>query len=257
MRRFFIEQAPLVGDTAVLSRTDSKHISSVLRLKPGVGIVLFDGTGIEYEAKIVAASSDRVSVAILKRIAGDSESPVSITVAQGFLKEKKMDELVRALTELGINRWMPFFAERSVPRPSEHRLSARTDRWRAIAREALKQCRRSRLPEILGAGSFNDVIRLSAESELKIAFWEKAVDSIPIELNWKTGGYYRRVFILLGPEGGLTDAEILSATAAGFKVVTLGPRILRAETATMAACSLMQYLLGDLGRDRAVIHTSS
>jgi len=212
--------------------------------------VLFDGTGAEYEAKIAAASSDGVTVSILKRIASNSESPISITVAQGFLKEKKMDDLIRALTELGITRWVPFFAERSVPRPSGHRLSARADRWQTIAREALKQCRRSRLPEIVVAGSMDDVITLSAESELKVAFWEKAVDSIPVSFNRKSGSSGSHVFILLGPEGGFSDAEIQVATAAGFKVVSLGPRILRAETATIAACSLIQYLLGDLGLDR-------
>jgi 16S rRNA (uracil1498-N3)-methyltransferase len=256
MRRFFIEPTAASGSIAVLSRTDSKHIRTVLRLKPGTGIVLFDGTGAEYEAEIAAASSEGVTVSILKRIAVDSESPVSITVAQGFLKEKKMDELIRALTELGITRWMPFFAERSVPRPSGHRLSARTDRWQTIAREALKQCRRSRFPEIIVADSFDDVIALSANSELKIAFWEKAVDSMPVSFNRKTGSSCAHIFILLGPEGGLTDSEIQVATAAGFEVVTLGPRILRAETATIAACSLIQYLFGDLGRDSDVIPPS-
>jgi 16S rRNA (uracil1498-N3)-methyltransferase len=256
MRRFFIEPTAATGNMAVLSRTDSKHIRSVLRLKPGTGIVLFDGTGAEYEAEIAGASSEGVRVSILRRIAADSESPVSITVAQGFLKEKKMDELIRALTELGITRWIPFFAERSVPRPSGHRLSARTDRWQTIAREALKQCRRSRLPEIVVAGSFDDVIAISAKSELKIAFWEKAVDSIPVPADRKTGSSCSHIIVLLGPEGGLTDSEIRMARAAGFKAVTLGPRILRAETATIAACSLIQYLLGDLGRDRDVIPPS-
>jgi 16S rRNA (uracil1498-N3)-methyltransferase len=250
MRRFFIEPGAAIGDTAFLSRTDSKHINSVLRLKSGTGIVLFDGTGAEYEAEIDSTASDRVSVSLLRRRVSNSESPVSITVAQGFLKEKKMDDLIRALTELGINRWMPFFAERSVPHPSGQRLSNRTDRWRTIAREALKQCRRSRLPEIIPAGSLNDAIALSAESELKIAFWEKAVEPIPAELNSMARDPHRSIFILLGPEGGLTDAEIQAATTAGFKTVTLGPRILRAETAAVTACCLIQYLLGDLGRRR-------
>jgi 16S rRNA (uracil1498-N3)-methyltransferase len=252
MRRFFIDPSAATGSMAVLSKTDSKHIHSVLRLKPGTGIVLFDGTGAEYEAEIAGFSSEGVTVSILKRIAVDSESPASITVAQGFLKEKKMDELIRALTELGITQWMPFFAERSVPRPPGPRLSARTDRWQSIAREALKQCRRSRLPEIVLANSIEDVIALSTKCELKIAFWEKAVDSIPVSSNRKTGASCAHIIILLGPEGGLTESEIQVATAAGFKVVTLGPRILRAETATIAACSLIQYLLGDLGRNRDV-----
>lgn len=247
MRRFFIEQSAASGDTAILTGDDAKHISSVLRLKPGTHIALFDGTGMDYHAEIIGASPSRIAVSILKRIVSETESPIRITVAQGFLKEKKMDGLIRALTELGVSRWVPFFAERSVPRPTDHRLLSRIERWRKIARESLKQCRRGCPPEIGPVISFKEMIALSGESEFKIAFWEKAAKPIPVAVKEHVGRPLDKVFILLGPEGGLTEEEIQGVEASGFEAVTLGPRILRAETATLAACSLIQYLLGDMG----------
>lgn len=247
MRRFFIAPSAAICDTADLSDTDSRHIRKVLRLKPGTDILLFDGTGVEYEARIVSTSAERVSVSILRQSNNRSESPLKITLAQGFLKEKKMDSLIRPLTELGICRWIPYFAERSVPRPTDSRLSARVERWKTISRESLKQCGRSILPEIVEAGSFNEMLVFSHETNLKVAFWENAVDVIPVALGGIAEPPVQSVFILIGPEGGLTGDEISEATKQGFKIATLGPRILRAETATITACSLIQYLFGDLG----------
>jgi 16S rRNA (uracil1498-N3)-methyltransferase len=245
MRRFFIEPTAMDGKTATLSGPDARHIAAVLRLKPGERIILFDGTGRECQARILACAQDRVSVSILGSRFNRAESPVRITIAQGFLKDKKMDGLVRPLTELGMVRWVPFFAARSVPRASADRLSARTERWRKIALEALKQCRRGVAPEILSAVSFDEALSLGAGSDVKVAFWEKAVDPLPVSEPGEGGS--QSVFVLLGPEGGFTDQEMAKARAAGFAVVSLGPRILRAETAALAACTLVQYLFGDLG----------
>ncbi|MDX9785691.1 MAG: 16S rRNA (uracil(1498)-N(3))-methyltransferase [Desulfobacterales bacterium] len=247
MRRFFIDPTTAEGDTACLSETDSRHIRSVLRLKPGAPIILFDGAGKEYTARVTDIAQDRVSVSILDRRSCASESPVHITIAQAFLKEKKMDTLIRSLTELGINRVIPYFAHRSVPRPEGHRIDARAERWQKIIRESLKQCRRSHAPEMIAAASYEEVIRLSAPCALKIAFWEKAVDPVPTSIFSPDPERGKQIFILLGPEGGLTEKEIETATAAGFVTATLGPRILRAETAALVACSLMQYIFGDLG----------
>lgn len=247
MRRFFVKQPTESEDAVILTGEDAKHISAVLRLKPGTRIALFDGTGMDYHAEIISASPQRVAVSIIERLACETESPLQITVAQGFLKEKKMDGLLRPLTELGVRRWIPFFAERSVPRPSDHRLSTRMARWQKIARESLKQCRRGCSPDIGPVMSFKEMIAVSMESEFKIAFWEKAAKPIPEAFQEHGGWPVKKVFILLGPEGGFSGHEIAEAEASGFKAVTLGPRILRAETATLAACSLIQYLLGDMG----------
>ena len=245
MRRFFIERAKPNGAILSIAGSDARHIQKVLRLKEGDTIGLFDGKGSEYAARIVGFSSDNVNVSVLREFPSTTESPVQITVAQGFLKEKKMDTLIRQLTELGITRWIPFFAERSVPRPDKARLRARVVRWKKIAQEALKQCGRGWVTEIVAPCSFEEILNLRETGDLKIVFWEN--EQTPLEALVHDGGpAIHEVFVMIGPEGGLSHHEIEQARMQGFVSAALGPRILRAETATIAACSLIQYLFGDM-----------
>ena len=153
MRYFFIDHEKATNPVPVICGTDAKHIKNVLRLKSGDKIGLFDGTGFEYEARILAISPGGVEVSIIKSFSSTSESPVQIIMAQALLKDRKMDNLVRQLTELGITRWIPFFAQRSISRPDEKRLLTREKRWKKIAQEAVKQCKRGRKTEI---DSIND-----------------------------------------------------------------------------------------------------
>ena len=156
-----------------------------------------------------------------------------------------MDTLIRQLTELGISRWIPFFGARSVPRPDARKLAKRADRWQKIADEALKQCRRAQSPRIEMPSGFEQMLAAGADADVKIAFWEEEKTVLPAAN--RGGEEISEIFIILGPEGGLTEAEINSARQAGFKSISLGPRILRAETATLAACTLVQHLYGDMG----------
>ncbi len=254
MRYFFIKPSEIASSTSVITGTDARHIQTVLRLKPGDKIGLFDGKGFEYEARIVALSPGRVEVSIITSFPSTSESPVQIIVAQAFLKERKMDGLVRQLTELGITKWIPFFAERSIPRPDKKHLSARTERWRKIAKESIKQCKRGRITEIGKAVSFEEVLNLGEVCDLKIAFWENELQPINDTLP-KPDRQINNIFALMGPEGGFTSQEIESARARGFVTAALGPRILRAETATIAACVLLQYFYGDMGQTMFVPDT--
>jgi 16S rRNA (uracil1498-N3)-methyltransferase len=247
MRRFFIEEQKIKEGKATLRGSDAKHIRSVLRMKPDDAIVLFDGKGTAYSAKIVRISTESIDVSISRQYSTRTESPVSITLAQAFLKEKKMDRLVRQMTELGITRWAPFFAERSVSRPDRDRLSSRQDRWHKIAREASKQCGRGKLPEFVTPMGFDDAVALGSDSDLAIVFWENATQSIQNMRFHHDGDHPKQIFLMMGPEGGFSEKEVDRAGDAGFLIASLGPRILRAETATIAACSLMQYLFGDLG----------
>jgi 16S rRNA (uracil1498-N3)-methyltransferase len=247
MRYFFIEQSTFGEPQLLITGSDARHIRTVLRLKPGDKIGLFDGQGFEYQARIVAVSAGSVEVSVLQRYPATAESPVQIIVGQAFLKEKKMDRLVRQLTELGISKWIPFFAKRSVPRPSKQNLSARTKRWEKISKEALKQCKRGCVTAIGETATFEEVLNQSQACDIKIAFWEN--ESEPV--NTPLPGSERQIetiFVLLGPEGGFTAEEIKKARARGFVTAALGPRILRAETATVAACVLLQYLYGDMGK---------
>jgi len=245
MRYFFIEHAQSTGSTLVITGSDARHIKTVLRLKSGDKIGLFDGKGFEYEAKIVDLSSGKVKVSVIRRFPSAAESPVQITVAQGFLKEKKMDGLVRQLSELGINKWNPFIADRSVPRPDKKQLSARTKRWEKISKEAIKQCKRGCIMEIGDTVSFEEILNLSQTADLKIAFWENELQPLNAELP-RPDRNINKIYALLGPEGGFTQQEIESARDRGFVTASLGPRILRAETATVAACVLLQHLFGDM-----------
>ena len=245
MRRFKIDAQAILKDACVIRNPDANHIVNVLRLKAGDRVVLFDGAGREYEAVITEILRGEVRLAIEKSNPSQAESPVRITLAQGFLKDKKMDTLIRQLTELGISRWIPFFGARSVPHPNAARLEKRMVRWQKITTEALKQCRRAQSPRIMMPAGFEQMLAAGADADVKIAFWEEEKTILPAAKRMPAENL--EVFIILGPEGGLTEAEIHSARQAGFKSVSLGPRILRAETATLAACTLVQHLYGDMG----------
>jgi 16S rRNA (uracil1498-N3)-methyltransferase len=248
MRHFFIKHSDFVGQKAVVKGSDAHHIKTVLRLKPGDNICLFDDTGLNYETKIVTVLPKSVEVSVIRSFSSTTESNAQITVAQALLKDRKMDLLVRQLTELGITKWIPFIAKRSVPRPDRKRLFARTERWNKIAKEAVKQCKRSCSPEIGATVSFEEALNLASDSDLKIVFWEEESKPVNKEFAVSPAEPLETIFILLGPEGGFTVEEIEKTKESGFITAALGPRTLRAETATIAACTLLQYLFGDMGK---------
>jgi 16S rRNA (uracil1498-N3)-methyltransferase len=246
MHRFLVPPEALEKSPVVIVGPQARHIATVLRLKPGDRITLLDGRGQVADAVIVACDRGRIEARVVTRLPSSSESPLELTVAQAFLKAHKMDTVIRHLTELGVHRWLPFASRRSVARPAGPRLQRRTARWQDIAGEAVKQCRRSRLPHIHPADSLEAVLAAADSEGLKIIFWEKehrGLSSI-IASPAQTPG---SVFLIIGPEGGFEADEIRAAAAHGFQTASLGPRILRAETAALTACALIQHVLGDLG----------
>lgn len=250
MRRFYIDQKKIAENEVILTEQDARHLKDALRLKPGDRVCIFDGTGHEYLAEIGETLKDEVRLNLLHHLAYESESPVHITLAQAFLKDKKMDTLVRQVSELGIARWLPFLAARSVARPEKDRLKSRKERWIKIVHEALKQCGRSRLPEISDTVSFKEAISQASDCDVKILFWEKSdtpLSDLVRDLK-EDGAPCRSVCLCLGPEGGFEDHEVAEAVKLGFKTLSLGPRILKADTASLAACALVQYLFGDMDK---------
>jgi 16S rRNA (uracil1498-N3)-methyltransferase len=221
------------------------HICRVLRLGAGEAVELFDGTGAGYLARIVSASPRCVRLSIDNSFPLLTESHTRITVAQGILKDRKMDEVVRQLTELGIDRWMPFYADRSVPVPGNKPWAGRLDRWEKIALEAVKQCRRGRIPGVVPADNFKAVLAASATVDLKIVFWEETPQAFQIP--GPLAKTPESVLVAIGPEGGFSAEEIRQAKRHGFFTAGLGPRLLRAPTAALAACTLVQYAFGDMG----------
>jgi len=249
MRLFFIEESELAVPNPAVRGVDARHIINVLRLKPGDMIGLFDGTGKQYEAKISALSSGRVEVSVLGSFDPGVESHLELIVTQSFLKEKKMDALVRHLTELGISKWIPFISGRSVPRPDEKRIVARTLRWEKIAKEAAKQCKRVKITRIGKTVSFEEILTVEKNYDLKIVFWENEKNLL--DPNSLAAGHkdLKRILVMFGPEGGFEVNEIEKAKESGFITAGIGPRILKAETATICACALMQFLFGDMGKN--------
>ena len=247
MRYFFIEPTRVTGPVVSITGPEAHHIKTVLRLKPGDGLKLFDGTGFEYEAVITSVSVKEVTVEIQRKLKAAAPSGVQIIVAQAFLKEKKMDDLVRKLCELGVAHWVPFFSQRSIARPDAKRLAGRSQRWQRIATEALKQCRRIDTPQIADALSFEEIMDFSQNCDLRIVFWENESSLLTADLASKDNPA-KKILLMLGPEGGFTDQEIKRLQNGGFVSAGLGPRILRAETATIAAATLVQYLYGDMGK---------
>ena len=247
MRHFYLDSSPTINSVVTIQESEAHHIKNVLRLKPGDTIKLFDGTGFEYGAVIKEMSAAEVKVEIRSRVRTTLGSGVQIMVAQAFLKEKKMDELVRKLCELGVAKWIPFFSRRAIARPDANRLAGRSRRWHRIAAEALKQCRRPNLPEIATALSFDEVLDFSKTCDLSIVFWENEAAPLRSSIESDEKHPVKKILLMLGPEGGFTQQEIEMAKHSGFVVAGLGPRILRAETATLAACAIVQYLFGDMG----------
>jgi 16S rRNA (uracil1498-N3)-methyltransferase len=252
MRRFFIDRTNISADRAVLTGTDVRHMRTVLRLGPGDEVSLFDGQGYEYRARITDSTPQAVTLLLLDQYPARSESHLEITMAQGFLKARKMDRIVRQLTELGAFAFIPFMAERSVPRPRPGPLAERMRRWETIAREACKQCCRSRAPHVGPVVSFEDLISTRESYDLKIIFHNRE-SATAATSSLGTVEKVESVLALIGPEGGFTDKEVNLALDVGFVPFCLGPRVLKADTAAMAACAILQHVLGDLGGDQKSI----
>ncbi|MBU8911279.1 MAG: 16S rRNA (uracil(1498)-N(3))-methyltransferase [Desulfobacterales bacterium] len=243
MQKFIIQKINSIPSKAKIKGQDAKHISKVLRLNKGDRIGVTDGDGKDFTAVITFISPAGIELDIIDKYDSLTESPIDITLCSGMLKDKKMDLVIKHLTQLGIQKWIPFFCERSIPTPDAKRMENRRKRWETIAGESLKQCRRSRLPRIAMPLTFEKLLNQSASYDLKIAFWEKATQRLnTLE---KTSSN-KKILILVGPEGGFSKNEISSAVEKGFLSYSLGPRILRAETASIASCTLIQHILGDI-----------
>ncbi len=243
MQKFLIPHIRSLPVNATIQGQDARHIFKVLRLKPGASVTVTNGKGQDYTAVILSGSPSAVAVEITREIDSRYESPVAITLCSGMLKDKKMDMVIKHVTQLGIDRWIPFYSERCVPVPDEKRLESRHKRWVSIAKESLKQCRRSCLVDISKPVSFNELLAGTQDCDLKIAFWEKA--ALPLSA-LKRPKQLSSVAILIGPEGGFSENEIQVAQKKGFLSCSLGPRILRAETASISSCTLVQHLFGDI-----------
>lgn len=245
MARLFVEPALLGNDRVRLADEDARYLTRVLRLGPGHRVTLFDGQGREADAEIERADRHGVELRVDERRRVERAAGPSLTLMVGLARGEKLDLVVQKATELGAHRVVPVATARAVLELDERRAESRQARWLKIAREAARQSGRADVPEIAAPTSFAQAMA-TVDAALKLLFWEEArANGLRERLGAMTPP--ASVAIVVGPEGGLTAAEVELARAAGFLVVGLGPRTLRAETAALAALTIVNYALGDLG----------
>ncbi len=232
MHRFFVDKDRI----PVITGSDVHHIRDVLRLKAGDELKMLDGTGTVYSAKISEIKKERVICDILSSRNEEKTPEVKVTLAQCLPKAKKMDLIVQKCTELGAQRIIPVLSERSIPR------SGKLERWKKIAKEAAEQSGRSFIPEISPLTKFEDLLKMKNEFDLALIPWElEKRTTLKKVLTTHHPNHLTTILILIGPEGGFSRDEVERARSAGFIAVSLGPRILRTETAAMAMLSMIDY----------------
>lgn len=242
LRRFFIDPADITGETALLTGPEAHHLRTVLRLSPGDPITFFDGTGARYQARIERILKDRVTATIIGQTR-DLPPQVRLHLGQALLKGQKMDLILQKATELGVEAIYPFYSEHGIHKQPR---DTQMDRWQRIVIEACKQCDRATPPEIHDPREVTDLITQLPPCDARLIFWEHETRHALKDVLASHNKDCRSVLFLLGPEGGFSETEVACAQKEGFIPVSLGPRILRAETATLAATAILQFTLGNL-----------
>jgi len=243
LTRVYIEGPLAAGKRVKLEGNAASHITRVLRLRVGAALTLFDGAGGEYEASIDKAHGGEVIVAVGRHADLERESPLAITLAQGVSRGERMDLVVQKATELGVAHLAPVLSERSVVRLTAQQSDRKVNHWRAIAIAACEQCGRNRLPSVAAPVALRDFLKSDAATAAGTRLLLSPAGAATLrDLPRPSAG----VTVLIGPEGGLTDEEQQAAVAAGFTALRLGPRVLRTETAAIAALALLQQRFGDL-----------
>ncbi len=238
MHRFFIETKNIKGSQATLSGPEAHHLRTI-RLSCGDTVELYDGQGGVYRAE-VSEISRSVQLTIHDKETFLPSTP-SLCIGQGLLKGKKMDFLLQKSTELGVASFIPFYSSHCAAPPVK---SSKHDRWHKIMLEACKQSGRPIPLEIRSPVDLDDLMAEAGNYSIRIIFWEKEEETRLQDLGSLAST--ASIIALVGPEGGFSDEEIDRAIAAGFTPVTLGSRTLRAETATLSAITLLQFLGGNL-----------
>ncbi len=242
LTRIYFPAEPAAHGVCVLGPAQAHHVAHVLRLQPGDAVILFDGRGTERDAVItrIARSGATLDAGEPRRV--DREPPLAVTLAQGISSGERMDYTVQKAVELGVARIQPLATSRSVVRLDAERAAKRIAHWQAVAIAACEQCGRNSVPQVLPVAAFAQwLARVQQEAaSLRVLLAPEAQTTLH-ELPRPAGA----VMLLAGPEGGLSLQERQDAQRAGFTPVRLGPRILRTETAALAALSAMLTLWGD------------
>lgn len=236
--RLYLPDASSEGLVLNLPKASAHYLSKVLRLDAGAELQVFDGKGNEFIAVLEEVSKKSVSARLVKSVETAAESPVSIHIGLGLTRGERMDYAIQKATELGANSFTPIFTERCEVKLKGDRLEKRLEHWQQIAISACEQCGRATLPSVNAPVPLIEFLK-KAEAPLKLILDHRQTSSLSSSIAPS------EVIVLTGPEGGFTEFEIDQASAAGFQTVKLGNRVLRAETAPIAALSVLQWIWGD------------
>lgn len=238
--RIFCDQPLTTGDVVTLDEAASRHLIKVLRMEAGRPLILFNGHGGEYQATLHSLGKKQATVMLERHLEIERSSPLSIHLGIGLSKGDRLEWVLQKATELGVRRITPLFTARSEVKLSGERLDKKCEHWRQIVIAACEQCQLNRVPEISPPQRLDQWLP-SLTEECKLVLHHRS------EAGLGTRPAPARVALVIGPEGGLSDTEINQTLQQGFEPLTLGPRVLRTETAPLTAISVLQYLWGDLG----------
>lgn len=254
MQRYFVPEG-LMGEFSVtLEGEDARHVAAVMRSKPGDCFIACDGNGRDVLAKIVSVDKDKVRADIVEQFTSNAEMAWKVTVAQSLPKGDKLEIVIQKGTEAGSAAFLPFISQRTVVQYDERKEAKRIDRWRKIAKEAAEQSHRSIIPQINPVISWKALLQQFAEYDLILFCYEEEGrhggglrDVLAGFHSNHQADHTPRMLIVIGPEGGFTAQEADAAAAAGAKLIGLGKRILRTETAALYALACIAYESGELG----------
>jgi len=246
MRRFFVSPGGIQDNKVHITYSDAHHLARVLRLKEGEEVIVIDGTGLEYLVKITDTSEELVEGEIKGITSSARDTKVQVTLVQGIPKGDKMELIIQKCTELGVAKIIPVLTERTVVKLDDEKKRKRHIRWQKIAQEAAKQCKRGKVPEVTEICSWQQYLNSLTGQEQLLILWEDEL-SQGLKSYLKCNIEINELSLVVGPEGGFSIKEVVEFRHKGAKSVSLGQRILRTETAGLAALTMVLYELGDLG----------
>jgi len=245
--RLFLPSLASCSDETVLNDQLSHYLVKVLRLREGDKFWGFDGKGLERELTLKKADPGQARVGVGQSTERSSAPPpASITLAQGLPKGPKMDLILRQGTEAGVHRFIPLVTQRSVSRPEVSQYRHKNERWQKILVEACRQCGRADIPELDSVTSWEDALEIFTQFDLVLLPYEKEAPTLWTVL--ESGPPARKILVLVGPEGGWAEEELLQAREAGANPTHLPTPILRTETAGLAVVSMIQFFLSAVGK---------
>ena len=239
IQRFHVDQIDKSKSHLEIAGEQSHYVTRVLRLQTGDRMILFDGSGSEWKAKIIDTKRNRLLLELEERATPDRESPINLTLIQSISRSQRMDLVMQKSTELGVTRIVPVFSTNTIVKMNEDKIEKKINHWRNILISASEQSGRTKIPDLISPIQLETECLKRYKGDLSIFYDTTGKDSYD-------ANNPKDITAVIGPEGGFTEDEKQMAIDAGYMVMQSGPRLLRTETAPIMALSILQYLYGDL-----------